>query len=128
MPGGKERKMHKSQQIVLFSLISYYDRMNRKFSEGHVAVYLSKAMFVAVFKQLNPISRETRTIYKILEFLEKKRYISYQGRRMKITPKARRFYDRKLKEMKPFMKLITTPDQVLFSTLKRAQTVLTEMV
>jgi hypothetical protein len=119
-----QQKLHKTQQIVLFSLIHYYERVNLLFTEKHIQIVLSKSLFIGLFKSIGIMKREPRTIYKAFEELEKRKYIEYKNHALHIPKKGRKFYEKKMREMKPYLAVIELPEKDLIAAVKRAQTVL----
>lgn len=84
-------------QLILFSLGTYFEKLNKPTSP--VRVSFSKAAFVRMHKSLG---KSERAVYKNLETLEKRRFITYTDHEISITRKGLRLYKKICKDVMPF--------------------------
>ncbi|MFH1317087.1 MAG: hypothetical protein ABII01_06210 [Candidatus Woesearchaeota archaeon] len=95
-------------KLILFALGAYYKIMNRRFKSKGLEVALSKSDFISLVKNAGIEKKQPRSIYKNLETLEKKRYITYDNKTLKFTPAGEKRFKSIEKELMPYFRIIDT--------------------
>lgn len=93
----------KTQQRILYSLGQCYQRFNQPYRDKPLKVLVSKIAFIELIKQANFIKKQERALYKNLEVLEKKKLIEYKDKKIRLTQKGQRFFNKIEREIKPFI-------------------------
>lgn len=109
---------------MLFSLGYFYEHANKQFGNKPLKIVISKKVFIEIVKKSSITLKGERAIYKNLEVLEKKKYISYQGKVLRLTKKGDKKYVSMKKIMQPYlnmMNILSAKD--LLKYVKRSQTV-----
>jgi len=101
-------KINKKQLFILYALMRYLRKINRKFKHKPLEASVSKINFIKLLKNLQIVHKSQRGLYKNLEILEKKKLIKYETRFLKLTKKGLKFVEEKEKELFPYLKLIFT--------------------
>jgi predicted methyltransferase len=93
----------KTQQRILYSLGQCFKKLNQPYQDKPLKVFVSKIAFIELIKQADFIKKQERALYKNLEFLEKKKLIEYKDKKIKLTQRGQRFFNKIEKEIKPFV-------------------------
>lgn len=93
----------KTQQRILYSLGQCYQKLNQPFQDKPFKVFISKIAFIELLKQADFIKKQERALYKNLELLEKKKLLAYKEKKIKLTQRGQRTFNRIEKEIKPFV-------------------------
>jgi hypothetical protein len=96
----------KTQQRILYSLGQCYIKLNQPFQDKPLTVFISKIAFIELIKQAEFIKKQERALYKNLEILEKKKLIEYKDKKLRLTPRGKRVFNRIEKEIKPYLNII----------------------
>ena len=73
-------KITKVQRLILFALGHFYTALNQPLVEKPVQVRTSKIAFIEHLLAAKIISKQERALYKNLETLEEKKFISYENK------------------------------------------------
>lgn len=95
--------LSKTQLRILYSLGQCYRKLNQPYQDKPLTVFISKIAFIELLKQADFIQKQERALYKNLEFLEKKKFIEYNNKKIKLTQRGQRLFNRIEKEIKPFV-------------------------
>lgn len=112
-----------AQRFILFTLGVWYEGANRKLKDKWLEVFISKVVFIEVIKKAKLVEKEERALYRNLELLEKKRFVSYKNKSLALTGKGFNAFNRIKKELSPyinFIDVISKKDPLSYS--KRIQT------
>lgn len=101
-------KLSKKHEFILYSLMKYLEKLNKKFSDQPLEASVSKIQFINLLKDLEIVEKTERGLYKNLQVLEKKKLILYENRFLKLTEKGYKLITEKEKELFPYLKLIVT--------------------
>lgn len=93
------------QVFILFTLGQYYKEANKRLKSLPLQVVISKKAFIDIVKQAHLAEKKERALYRNLETLEKKKYISYENRCLKLTDKGERLVQRINKVYQPYLNL-----------------------
>ena len=97
--------LNKTQQRILYSLGQCYQKLNEPYQDKPLNVMISKIAFIELLKQAEFVQKQSRALYKNLELLEKKKLIGYADKKIRLTPKGQRFFNKIEKEVKPFVRI-----------------------
>lgn len=116
MPAAKISIKHK---IVLFALGLYFEIASKTLPKG-MSVVLPKHIFIGFVKKIKILKKGERALYRNLEFLEKKKYIEYDKKDIKITKKGKLLYKKIKKDIKPFVDVVKEiiPKKIIKKTKK----------
>lgn len=114
------------QKLILFTLGSWYLEAQRKFQDSPVSIVISKATFIDLILRANIAGKQERALYKNLEDLEKRKYITYDNKSLALTNKGNKLFDKVYKELRPYVNVIHALKQKdPLSYSRRVQTKLT---
>jgi len=94
-----------TQKRILYSLGQCYQKLNQPYQDKPLKVLISKIAFIELIQQAEFTKKQPRALYKNLEFLEKKKLIEYKERKIKLTQKGQRFFNKIEKETKPYFNI-----------------------
>ena len=115
-------KINIKYKIVMYTLGWYEELISKNITKG-IEVVLPKYIFIHFIKNIGVISKGERALYRNLEFLEKKKFISYTNKDITITPKGKNFYNQIKKEVQPFIDVMQAIDpQEIVNKTKKLQT------
>jgi len=114
-------RLSKKHQFVLYSLMEYLKKINKRFKDKPLEASVSKIDFIRLLQNLNIIEKSQRGLYKNLEILEKKKFIEYENRFLKLTKKGLKIVQQKENEINPYIRLLVDLEKAEIKTSK-AQT------
>ena len=76
------------ERFILFALGEFSSQANKKLSDKPLELAISKAEFIAIARKINITPKKERALYKNLEALETKKFISYQEKNLLLTKKG----------------------------------------
>tara|TARA_B100000315_G_C14410758_1_gene510870 strand:+ start:327 stop:686 length:360 start_codon:yes stop_codon:yes gene_type:complete len=97
--------LSKVQQRILYSLGQCYQKLNEPYQDKPLKVRISKIAFIELIQQAEFIQKQPRALYKNLELLERKKLIAYIDKKIRLTQKGQRFFNKIEKEVKPFVSI-----------------------
>jgi DNA-binding PadR family transcriptional regulator len=113
----------KKQIFILFTLGRYYVEANKRLKGMPLEVVISKKIFIDIVKQAHIAEKKERALYRNLEVLEKKKYISYENHCLKLTHKGQRMFERLNKEYGSYLNLAKILEKTDIARHTKAQTV-----
>ena len=99
-------RLNKKHQFILYALMKYLRKLNRRFENEPLEASVSKIDFIRLLQGLKIIEKSQRGLYKNLEILEKKKLIRYENKFLKLTEKGLNAVKQKESELFPYLKLI----------------------
>ena len=78
----------KKHLFVLFALMQYLKKVNKKFKKQPLAASVSKIDFIRILKSSKITAKSQRGLYRNLEVLEKNKLVSYDNKFLKLTKKG----------------------------------------
>ena len=93
----------KVQQRILYCRGHCYTLFNEQYQDKPLKVYISKVDFIDLVKDF--VNKQERALYKNLELLEKKKLISYEDRKIKLTKKGQNSFIKIEQEIDPFIEI-----------------------
>ncbi len=115
-------KLSKKHQFILYALMKYLKKLNKKFEHQPLEASVSKIDFIKLLLKLKIVDKSQRSLYKNLEILEKKKLIKYENRFLKLTEKGLKIVQAKDKELYPYLRLIVNIEKGKIPTRKSPQT------
>ena len=112
----------KKHQFILYALMKYLKKINKKFEDKPLEASVSKIQFIKLLRNLKIVEKSQRGLYKNLETLEKKKLIQYENRFLKLTEKGLKTVNEKEEELYPYLKLIVNIEKGKIKTSKSPQT------
>lgn len=112
-------KLNTKYKIVMYALGLYEELASKNISKG-LDVVLPKYVFINFVRNTKVIEKGERALYKNLEFLENKKYITYNNQDITITNKGKELYTKIKKEIAPFLEIMQTikPAEITSKTKK----------
>jgi len=101
-------KITNKQKFILYTLGKWYAEANKKLKDKGLQVVISKSVFIDVAKKAEMVRKKERALYKNLEFLEKKKLISYNNKNLALTDKGKKIFAELNKELSPYFKVTAT--------------------
>lgn len=99
-------KLSKKHEFILYALLKYLQKLNKGFEDKPLEVSVSKIDFIKLIQDLEIVEKTQRGLYKNLQVLEKKKYLTYDNKLLKITEKGLKLGKEKEKEFVPYLRLI----------------------
>jgi predicted methyltransferase len=99
-------KLNKKHQFVLYALMKYLKKLNKKFEDAPLTASVSKIDFIRLLQELKIVDKSQRGLYKNLEILENRKLIRYENRFLKLTDKGLKAVKEKEKDLYPYLKLV----------------------
>lgn len=96
----------KKHLFVLFALMQYLKKVNKKFKKQPLAASVSKINFIRILKTSKITAKSQRGLYRNLEVLEKKKLIDYDTKFLKLTKKGLAKAREMEKDIIPYLSLI----------------------
>lgn len=93
----------KTQKRILYSLGNCYQNLNQPYQDKPLKVRISKIQFIELIKKADFVKKQDRALYRNLELLEKKKLIEYKEKKIKLTQKGKRIFNKIEKETNPFV-------------------------
>lgn len=110
-------------KLMLFTLGAFYKIMNNRLKDKELVVAISKMDFINLILKTGIAQKQPRSIYKNLETLEINKYLTYDNKMLKFTPKGERKFKQIEKELLPYFKIIDTiKEQDVVKYASHAQT------
>lgn len=117
-------RLTKKLEFMLFSLGYFYEQANLRFKNKPLKIVISKRSFIDLIKRSEIVSKGERAIYRNLENLENKGYISYKNRVLRLTRKGKQKYINMKKIILPYLNLVNTlSGKDMLRYIKKSQTV-----
>ncbi len=98
-------RLSEKHQFILYSLYRYLGSINRRFENEPLEASMMKIDFIKLLLSLKIVEKSERALYKNLEDLERQKYIRYESKFLKLTPKGLRQAQSTGKKVAPFLKL-----------------------
>ena len=116
-------KLNKIEKVMLYALGRYYEVSSKSLPDKSLTIHLPKTVFIDFVKKVGLFEKGERAIYKNLEYLEKRKLVSYENKSLRLTEKGGKEYTSIRTGLKPYFEVnnIIVKDQVKKS--KKLQTV-----
>jgi len=114
-------KISKKHQFVLYALMEYLKKLNKRFKDQPLEASVSKIDFIRLLQNLRIVEKSQRGLYKNLEVLEKRKLIAYENRFLKLTQRGLKAVQQKETEINPYIRLLVDLEKADIKTSK-AQT------
>ncbi|MBI2581838.1 hypothetical protein HYV87_01755 [Candidatus Woesearchaeota archaeon] len=98
-------KLTKPQRLILFALGQFYNSLNQPLVQKPVQIRTSKIAFIEHLLHSKIISKQERALYKNLETLENKKFISYDNKMIVFTELGLKELEKISKEIQQFIDL-----------------------
>jgi DNA-binding PadR family transcriptional regulator len=102
----KKTALSKEENYILYGLGKSYQAFNKKFSNMPLSVTISKTIFLDLMISSKFVKKKERALYKNLESLEKKKYITYNLKELSFTHKGFKQFLKIDSEIKQYTDLI----------------------
>ncbi len=96
-------KSTKTQRFILYSLGKWFEEANKKIKAKHLKVSISKSLFIEVVMKSGIAKKQRRALYKNVETLEKRKFLTYKNRELELTKKGERLFKQIDREMSPYI-------------------------
>ena len=114
-------------KLMLFALGEYYKQVNEQLRDKSRQVVIPKTDFINVVKKTGITQKQPRAIYRNLEILEKKKFIAYKGRFLRLTPAGMRAVANIEATIAPYLNILELFKQKkVMEYTKKPQTVFVE--
>lgn len=98
-------KSTKTQRFILYSLGKWFEEANKKIKNKQLKVSISKTSFIELALNSGIAKKQKRALYKNLETLEKKKFVTYENRELGLTKKGEKLFKEVKDELKPYIKV-----------------------
>lgn len=99
-------ELSKVHRLLLFTLGSWCREAEKKLEGRPLDLAITKSVFISALTHAGIARKKERALYKNLEFLEKKRLISYKGKCLKLTVWGMKQYQRIAKDLEPVLHIL----------------------
>ena len=116
-------KLNKIEKVMLYALGRYYDVSSRAIPDNSLTIHLLKMVFIDFVRKVKLFEKSERAIYKNLEYLEKRKLVSYENKNLSLTERGAKEYREINEGLRPYFEVnsMIVKDQVKRS--KKLQTV-----
>jgi len=97
----------KTQKYILYSLGAWFEEANKKIRHKRLEVSISKSLFIELILNAGFAKKQKRALYKNLESLEKKKFISYKYKELALTKKGQRLFQEIKTNIHPYIVVYT---------------------
>jgi len=98
-------KITKTQRLILYSLGQFYRRLNQPLKEKPVKIRTKKITFIEMLLDSKVIMQQERALYKNIEFLEKKKLINYDAKKIRFTERGLKILEKIDQEIEQFIEI-----------------------
>ncbi|HLD33145.1 MAG TPA: hypothetical protein VJB66_00315 [Candidatus Nanoarchaeia archaeon] len=95
--------LSRPHKVMLYSLGQCYRQLNKRFDNAPLEVSISKVTFIATLLASRLLGKTERAMYKNLEFLERKKLISYNSKELRFTERGYKQFLRLRDDVAPFI-------------------------
>jgi len=114
----------KKINFILFILGIWYSEANKNIKNKNLEIAISKSVFIDIVRKANLANKKDRALYKNLEMLEKKKFISYNNKNLALTSKGMKLFNKINKDIAPYLKIVEIiKSKNPLSYTRKAQTV-----
>ena len=107
-----------SQSLVLFSLGRIDEIFCSRYTDKPLAIVFSKTDFIDFIYNLKVTDKDKDklgyVLYKILQKLEEKKMVKYNNKRLQLTSKGRKEYERGKKRVSPYCEVLFLTEKTSF--------------
>ena len=96
--------LSKPHKLMLYSLGQCYRQLNKRFDNIPLDVSISKTIFIDALVESGLLGKTPRAVYKNLERLQRRKYISYSDKELRFTERGYKIFFELEKEMIPYKK------------------------
>jgi len=97
--------LSKQQILVLYALGILHQRLSEKCSQHGLEACITKAAFIRLVRSIHLFKKKERALYKNLEILETRKYVSYEGKKLLLSQLGRKEFLRKTYHLAPFLQV-----------------------
>ncbi len=97
--------LSEKHKFILYSLYKYLTAINLRFENEPLEASIMKIDFINLLLELKIVEKSERALYQNLEDLELEKYLRYESRFLKLTPKGLKQARAIEKQNMPFLKL-----------------------
>ena|SRR3972149_6646532 len=120
-------KLSREQRFILFSLGICYVEANKRLRDRAVQVSLSKKAFIDFVMGSGLAKKTERALYRNLEGLEERKFVSYRGKYLALTDKGQRVFSVINREITPYINVFgVIGKEEFFKHMKKARTILAQ--
>lgn len=91
------------EKLLVFALGIYLQNLQRKINTQDLDISIQKSVFIDFVLKTKLFEKKERALYKNLENLEKKKLLSYPVRRIVLTERGWKAYDKISESLKPYL-------------------------
>jgi hypothetical protein len=114
-------KLSEKHEFILYSLYKYLTAINKRFENEPLVASMMKIDFIKLMLDLKIVEKSERALYQNLEDLENQKYIRYEVRFLKLTPKGLKLALKIERKNLPFLKLWEQINKADVKILKSVQ-------
>ena len=96
-------KSTKTQRFILYSLGKWFEEANKKIKSKNLKVSISKSVFIELILKAGFAKKQKRALYKNLETLEKRKFLTYNNKELELTKKGEKLYKEISIELNPYI-------------------------
>ncbi len=114
------------ESFILFSLGEFYKKTNNKFTDKPLKLAITKSEFITIARKMNLAPKKERALYKNLETLETKKFVSYQEKNLALTKKGQKAFQKISGQVTPYLsikEILATENPLNYA--RKAQTIFT---
>lgn len=93
------------EKYILFALGETCNQASKRLSDKPLQLFVSKAEFIALAMKTQMTAKKERAIYKNLESLQEKKFISYDDKNLELTSKGQKELSKVNAELVPYLNI-----------------------
>jgi len=95
--------MTKVQKFMLYCLGKWYEEANSRIKGKPLQVSVSKVSFIELVQSAEMATKQKRAVYRNLEVLEKKKWVSYDNKELMLTARGKKVFESIKKDVEPYV-------------------------
>ena len=96
-------KSTRTQRFILYSLGKWFEEANKKIKNKSLKVSISKTSFIELALKSGIAKKQKRALYKNLETLEKRKFLTYKNKELELTKKGEKLFKEIKEDLKPYI-------------------------
>lgn len=99
-------ELSKVHCLMLFTLGSWYSSASKQLEGRPIELAVTKIVFIKALLNAGIAGKTERALYRNLEFLEKKKLVSYDNKVLRLTYRGRKRFEKIVDDVSPYLAVL----------------------
>lgn len=99
-------ELSKVHCLMLFTLGSWYSSVSKQLEGRPIELAVTKSVFIKALMNAGIAGKTERALYQNLEYLEKKKLVSYDNKALRLTDRGRRQFEKIVDDVSPYLAVL----------------------